>query len=62
MPAPGRDTVQNAIDLDRKNGDTFWMDLLAKEMRNLNIAFKYLGWVRKLLLGGLKRWDTSSLM
>jgi hypothetical protein len=42
MPAPGRDIVQNAIDLDRKNGDTFWMDSLAKEMRNLNIAFEYL--------------------
>jgi len=26
MPAPGRDIDQNAIDLDRKNGDTFWMD------------------------------------
>ena len=38
MPAPGQDTVQNAIDLDHKNGDTFWMDLLAKEMRNLNIV------------------------
>jgi hypothetical protein len=23
LPAPGRDVVQNAIDLDRKNGDTF---------------------------------------
>jgi len=42
MPAPGREIVQNAIDLDRKNGDTFWMDSLAKEMRNLNIAFEYL--------------------
>jgi hypothetical protein len=42
MPAPGRDIVQKAIDLDRKNGDTFWMDSLAKEMRNLNIAFEYL--------------------
>jgi hypothetical protein len=29
MPEPGRDTVQNAIDLDRKNGDTFWMDSIA---------------------------------
>ncbi len=36
LPAPGRDLVQNAID----NGDTFWMDLLAKEMCNLNIAFE----------------------
>ena len=26
MPASGRDIVQNAIDLDCKNGDTFWMD------------------------------------
>jgi hypothetical protein len=28
MPAPGQDVIQNAIDLDRKNGDTFWMDSL----------------------------------
>ena len=42
MPAPGRDIVQNAMDLDRKNGDTFWMDLLVKEMGQLNIAFQYL--------------------
>ena len=32
MPAPGRDIVQNARDLDRKNGNTLWMDLLAKEI------------------------------
>jgi len=42
MPAPGRDIIQNANDLDHKNGDTCWMDSLAKEMRNLNIAFEYL--------------------
>ena len=42
MPAPGRDIVQNARDLDRKNGNTLWMDSLAKEMGNLNIAFQYL--------------------
>jgi len=42
MPAPGRDIIQNAIDLDRKKSDTYWMDSLAKEMRNLNIAVEYL--------------------
>ena len=42
MPALGRDIVQNARDLDRKNGNTLWMDLLAKEMGNLNIAFQCL--------------------
>ncbi len=26
--------------LDRKNGNTFWMDALAKEMTNLMIAFE----------------------
>ncbi len=62
MPAPGRDIVQKAIDLDRKNGDTFWMDSLAKEMRNLNLHSNTLSWVRKLLMGGLKLRDTSSLM
>ena len=42
MPAPGKNVVQNAIDLDRRNGDTLWMDSLAKEMGNLMIAFKIL--------------------
>jgi hypothetical protein len=42
MPAPRQDIIQNAIDSDRKNRDTFWMESLAKEMRNLNIAFEYL--------------------
>jgi len=56
MPATGQDIIQNAIDLDRKNGDTFWMDSLAKVMRNLNVAFEYLelgekappGWFKAL--------------
>ena len=42
MPAPSKNIVQNAIDLDRRNGDKLWMDSLAKEMRNLMIAFKIL--------------------
>ncbi len=42
MPVPGKDVVQNAIYLDRQNGNTLWRDLLAKEMGNLMIAFKIL--------------------
>ena len=30
MPAPGRYIVQNSIELDRQNGNTLWMDSLAK--------------------------------
>ncbi len=37
-----KNVVQNAIDLDRWNGTTLWMDLLAKEMGNLMIAFEIL--------------------
>ncbi len=39
---PGKDVVQNAIDLDSQNGNTLWRDLLAKEMGNLMIAFEIL--------------------
>ena len=42
MPYPGKDFVQNAIDLDRQNGNTLWMDSFAKEMGNLMIAFEIL--------------------
>jgi hypothetical protein len=35
MPAPGRDVVKHAQELDQKNGNTFWMDALAKEMTKL---------------------------
>ena len=42
MPVPGKDVVQHAIDLDRRNGNTLWRDSLTKEMRNLMIAFKIL--------------------
>ena len=30
------------MELDRKNSNTLWMDVLAKEVSNLNIAFEYL--------------------
>ena len=42
MPAPGRNIVQNSIELDRRNGNTIWTDALAKETGNLMIAFKIL--------------------
>ncbi len=49
MPTTGRDIVQNAMDLDHKNGNTFWMNSLAKEMGNLNVAFEYLEFGEKAL-------------
>jgi len=42
MPGPGKDIIQNSIELDRCNGNTFWTDELAKEMGNLMIAFEIL--------------------
>ena len=42
MPMPGKDVVQHAIYLDRRNGNTLWRDSLAKEMGNLMIAFEIL--------------------
>jgi hypothetical protein len=54
MPTPGRDIVQNAMDLDRRNGNTFWMDSLAKEMGNLNVAFEYLEFGEKAPPGWFK--------
>jgi hypothetical protein len=41
MPAPGRDVIKNAIELDRKNNNTYWMDSVSKEMKALNIAFEF---------------------
>ena len=43
MPAVGRnqdEVIQNAAELDKKNGNTLWMDSLAKEMGDLIIAFE----------------------
>ena len=43
MPAIGRnrdEVIQNATELDKKNGNTLWMDSLALEMGNLVIAFE----------------------
>jgi hypothetical protein len=35
-------TVQEAFDLDKKNGNTLWRDALNKEMENLKVAFDIL--------------------
>jgi hypothetical protein len=35
-------TVREAYDLDRKNGNTFWADAIAKEMKEVRIAFNIL--------------------
>ena len=51
---PGKDIVQNAMDLDRRNGNTFWMDALVKEMGNLNVAFEYLEFGEKAPPGWFK--------
>ena len=68
MPAPARSTeeaVRNAKELDQENGNTFWMDLLSKEMGALVVAFKCLSIARRLplvcsnlptTLSGMLRW------
>jgi hypothetical protein len=35
-------TVKEALALDRKNGNTLWADAVAKEMKEVRIAFKIL--------------------
>jgi hypothetical protein len=35
-------TVKEALDLDRKNGNTLWADAIAKEMKEVCIAFNIL--------------------
>ncbi len=35
-------TVKEALALDRKNGNTLWVDRIAKEMREVRIAFNIL--------------------
>jgi hypothetical protein len=33
-------TVKDALDIDRRNGNTFWADAIAKEMKDVHAAFK----------------------
>jgi hypothetical protein len=35
-------TVKEALDLDRKNGNILWADAIAKEMKEVSIAFNIL--------------------
>jgi hypothetical protein len=35
-------TINEALALDRKNGNTFWADAIAKEMKDICVAFKIL--------------------
>ena len=35
-------TVPEALAIDRKNGNTLWADAIAKEMKNVRVAFKIL--------------------
>ena len=67
MPMPARNTeeaVWNAQELDRKNGNTFWMDALSKEMGALVIAFEMLEHGHKAPVGWFKAtghivWDVK---
>ena len=36
-------SVKHAIEIDRKNKNTFWADALKKEMGNVGVAFEILG-------------------
>ena len=36
-------TVDEAIELDRENGDALWQDAIAKEINNSKVAFQVLG-------------------
>ena len=35
-------TVEEALTIDKKNGNAFWADAIAKEMKNIRVAFKIL--------------------
>jgi hypothetical protein len=64
MPAPGKNTIANTIELDRWNGNTFWMNSLGKEIGNLIVAFKIKNPGEKSPLGWFKTtghivWDVK---
>ncbi len=33
-------TIKKALELDKRNGNTFWADAIAKEMKDIHVAFK----------------------
>jgi hypothetical protein len=34
--------IDDALAIEKKNGNTFWADIIAKEMKNVRVAFKIL--------------------
>jgi hypothetical protein len=44
-------TYEEAIELDRKNGNTLWADSIKKEMDVVNVAFEFLGQDEKMTPG-----------
>jgi hypothetical protein len=55
-------SVQEALEIDQKNGNTFWADSLTKEMSNVCVAFEILGPNKGAAPGWQKLLGTSSLM
>ncbi len=47
-------SVAEAYALDKKNGNTFWADSIAKEMKKVRIAFKILANGDKVPIGFLR--------
>jgi hypothetical protein len=35
-------TIKDALEIDHRNGNTFWADAIAKEMKDIRVAFKIL--------------------
>ena len=35
-------SANHALELDKQNGNTFWKDYIAKEMKNVRVAFQIL--------------------
>lgn len=44
-------TVKEALAIDNKNGNTYWQDAIAKEMKNVRVAFEILGDGTKVPVG-----------
>ena len=48
------DTVEDALRLDRENGNNFWREAIEKEMKNSRIAFEILSLDDSLPVGSKK--------
>ena len=44
-------SVEHSLELDKKNGNTFWTDAIKKEMKNVGVAFDILDNDQNLPLG-----------